>query len=1022
MSEEILKAITQLFAIISKQDGGVSDNERGFAINFFQQELEKSTVDEYLKLYDEISGYIQQTDKHEDDRSNKPTSVKDSIRTLAICKKINKTLTQKQKVVVLIKILELVSSDKQFTNQRMEIVNTVSTVFNIIQDEYKLIESFVVSEQLNSLNFSDILIANEGNQAATPLQKHMHAHVDGHFVFLQVSSVGMYFVKYLGADSNNLNGFTMKPGRVYLFSQGSTIKTPDGAALYYSDLVADFNEEIQTIKLSFVAKIDEFTFRNGTIGIRDVKIAEGPGKLIGIMGASGAGKTTLLNILAGLEKPGKGTIKINGFDIHADKSKVEGVIGYVAQDDLLIEELTVYQNLYYNAKLCFAQLKEAEIHERVMKALEDLGLDHRKDLKVGSILDKQISGGQRKRLNIALELIREPAILFLDEPTSGLSSRDSENVIDLLKELSLKGKLIFVVIHQPSSDIYKMFDKMILMDTGGYPTYYGNPVAAVTYFKKATNQVDSGRGQCEVCGNVNPEQIFNIIEARVVDEYGQPTNKRKVTPMQWNEMFKSNFKPAFIEKTHEEPPQSLHLPSRLSQAIIFTTRNFLAKLSNKQYLLINLLEAPALAILLAFIIKYKSAPNGKEYLFRYNENLPAFMLMAIIVALFMGLTVSAEEIIRDRKILKRESFLNLSWSSYLISKLAILFLLSAIQTFTFIIIGNWILEIQGMTLAFWFVLFTTSCFANVLGLNISSAFNSAVTVYILIPLLLIPQMILSGLLFDFDKLNEMLSTKGKVPLMADLMTSRWAYEAIAVYQFKNNEYQKTYYDYERNEAEADFKSAYLADELKKKNQFLIDTYTSKEDSIQQIQKINKKILYTELKNESFKAGLSEVDLNSVFIQDAYSPKIGEQLNQYLDDYKKHYQKEYNANSDLIEKKMAFYQSQGFDIQQEKNSYFNESLSDLVRNVSVKERIMEYQGMLIQHIDPIFQSPNPKHFADYRTAFFFPEKNLFGLTVSTYLFNLVVIWCMTILFCIALYFEVLRRIIGIFDQFSLSVKK
>src|SRR5690606_21989422 len=228
-----------------------------------------------------------------------------------------------------------------------------------------------------------------------------------------------------------------------------------------------------------------------------------------------------------------GRILINGFDVHTEKEKIHGVIGYVSQDDLLVEELTVYQNLYFNAKLCFAGHTEEEIHKRVMDVLTNLGLDQRKDLRVGSALDKTISGGQRKRLNIALELIREPAILFLDEPTSGLSSRDSENVIDLLKELSLKGKLIFVVIHQPSSDIYKM----IIMDTGGYPVYYGSPVEAVTYFKKATHQVDSNRGQCEICGNVNPEQIFNIVEAKVVDEYGQATSKRKITPPQWHDMY-----------------------------------------------------------------------------------------------------------------------------------------------------------------------------------------------------------------------------------------------------------------------------------------------------------------------------------------------------------------------------------------------------------------------------------------------------------------------------------------------------
>lgn len=1020
MSEEILKALTQLFAIISKQDGGVSENERQFVIDFFQQELEKSAIAGYLELYDTISGYSEQKGPHIDDKNQNLTSVKDSIKTLAICKKINKTLEQKQKVIVLNKILELVGSDKHFSPQRMEIVNTVSTVFHIVQDEYKLIESFVISEDPGNLNFKDILVADEGNQKIVPLQKHIHTHVHGHLIFLRVSSVGMYFVKYLGSDANVLNGFAMKPGRIYLFSQGSTIKTPDGSALYYSDLVAEFNEEFQATRLSFSAKVEEYKFSNGVIGIRDVKISEGPGKLIGIMGASGAGKTTLLNILAGLEKPNKGQIKINGFDIHTEKRKVEGVIGYVSQDDLLIEELTVYQNLYYNAKLCFANLSETEIDFRVMKVLEDLGLDQRKDLKVGSVLDKKISGGQRKRLNIALELVRQPAILFLDEPTSGLSSRDSENVIDLLKELSLKGKLIFVVIHQPSSDIYKMFDKMLIMDTGGYPAYYGNPVEAVTYFKKATHQVDSNRGQCEVCGNVTPEQIFNIMEAKVVDEYGQPTFKRKITPAQWYEMYSQIPRPPKVEEVKEIPPRNLHIPSRIFQTFIFATRDFLAKLSNRQYLLINLLEAPLLAALLAFVIRYRSAPDGSEYLFRYNENFPAFMLMAIIVALFMGLTVSAEEIIRDRKILKRESFLNLSWSSYLFSKLGILFLLSAVQTLTFIIIGNWILEIHGMTWAFWLMLFTVSCFANVLGLNISSAFNSAVTVYVLIPLLLIPQMILSGLLFDFDKLNHLLSTKGKVPLVADLMTSRWAYEAMAVHQFKNNEFEKTYFDYERGEAIADYKAAYLADELKTRNQYLLDFLDKPTDTARV--KLNTQILITELRYEPFREGIENIDLKVALTDNGYTKTLGEQLDKYFDSYKKHYQREYNHYADSIEKKMAFYEQQGFNVQHEKNKYFNESLADLVRNVSAKERISEYQGELIQNINPVFQRPKPNHRFDYRAPFFISEKNLAGWQVNTYLFNLVVIWTMTALFFVALYFEWLRKFVRLSGKLNLTLKK
>lgn len=1016
MSEEILKAITQLFAIITKQDGGVSKNERDFVIRFFQQELDHASVNEYLDLYDKFSGYNSSGDESSE---RKLTSVRDSVKTLGICRKINKTLTQKQKIVVLIKLLELMASDGNFAAQRMEIINTVSTVFNIQSSEYELIEAFVISASTCKFNSPNFLVVDANESKATEQQKHAQAHLDGALVFMRVRSVDMYFVKYLGDDANLLNGFTMQPQRVYLFSHGSTIKTQKGDALYYSDLIADFNEELKTTKLSFNANVEEYLFPNKAVGLRNVLIAEGPGKLIGIMGASGAGKTTLLNVLAGLEKPSKGSIVINGFDIHLQKEKVQGVIGYVSQDDLLIEELTVYQNLYYNAKLCFATYSEQELHDRVMEVLESLGLDQRKDLKVGSYLDKTISGGQRKRLNIALELIREPAVLFLDEPTSGLSSRDSENVIDLLKELSLKGKLIFVVIHQPSSDIYKMFDKMVIMDTGGFPAYYGPPVAAITYFKKATHQIDSNRGQCETCGNVNPEQIFNIIEAQVVDEYGQPTNKRKVAPSQWHGMYKENFNVAPIEDVKEEPPKTLNLPGKIKQAMIYTVRDVLAKISNRQYLLINLLEAPVLAFILAFVIRYKNASNNQEYLFRFNDNFPAYLLMSIIVALFMGLTVSAEEIIRDRKILKRESFLNLSWSSYLGSKLGILFTLSAIQTLLFVIVGNAILEIRGMALTFWFVLFTTSCFANVLGLNISSAFKSAVTVYVIIPLLLIPQMILSGLLFSFDKLNDVISTKGKVPLVADLMASRWAYEAIATQYFVGNEYGQSFYTYEKAQSQADYKSAFLADELKRKNEFVLANFNSAEDSVKDLVTYNLGVLKRYLGSDPYFTSNADPGIQAIIRNGEYSGDEGRKISAFIDALKHHYQEEYNHHTAIIEKKMAFFEKNGWNINENKNLYYNESLADLLKNVNTKDRLFEYRGELIQQIDPIYQDATPTHAFDYRTGFFFPVKNWLGIEMGTYWFDLGVIWTMALALCITLYFEALRKGLLLFERVDIK---
>lgn len=522
----------------------------------------------------------------------------------------------------------------------------------------------------------------------------------------------------------------------------------------------------------------------------------------------------------------------------------EGLIGNIPQDDLLIEELSVFQNLFYNTKLCFGELNDDAIQTKVLDVLDSLGLMEIKDLKVGSVLNKTISGGQRKRLNIGLELVREPSILFVDEPTSGLSSRDAENVMDLLKQLALSGKLIFVVIHQPSSDIFRLFDQLYMLDTGGYPVYFGNPADALIYFKRQVHLTDAEQSECSVCGNINPEQLFNIIELHEVDEFGKSTNNRKITPKEWNELYK-NIETANVEDSKLELSVKRNKKAGpFSQWKIFFTRDLLSKLSNKQYMLINLLEAPVLALVLGFILRYSSA---SDYELISNPNLPAYLFICVIVSLFMGLSVSAEEIIRDRKIRQREKFLHLSKTSYFLSKVSLLFIISAIQTLCFVLIGNALMGIHDMNMTYWMILFTTSCFANLLGLNISAALDSAVTVYILIPFLLIPQILLSGVIVRYDKLHPLINCNEGVPLIGNVMTSRWSYEALTVEQFANNPFEKQFYSEEAAMSQATFKKDWWVAAMREKTDRLERMMLNKasKDSIN----VPITILKTELSSE-----------------------------------------------------------------------------------------------------------------------------------------------------------------------------
>ena len=1012
MSEEILKALMQLFAIIAKQDDGVETNEREYVLNFLTQQLNDEAINEYIALFDKKAGYTGNAADGKT-RERKLTSVKDSVRILGLCKKINKTLTQKQKVIVLVRLFELVNADRKFSEQRMAIINTVAEVFKIGKEEYASIETYVVNNDTGKLDNPNILIINDQENPCEACKHIQSEALEGNLFILHIKSVDLYFLRYTGSEELFLNGLPLNNKRIYLFAHGGSIKLPKGKPIYYSDVVAHYLADKTSLKLTYITDNVGFQFANGAIGLRNINFSETQGKLVGIMGASGAGKTTLLNVMAGLEEPTSGQIRINGVDLHKEEAKLKGVIGYIPQDDLLIEELTVFQNLYFNAKLVFNDKNEEALAELVIKTLTNLGLGDIKDLKVGSPLNKLISGGQRKRLNIALELIREPAILFVDEPTSGLSSRDSENVMDLLRELTLKGKLIFVVIHQPSSEIYKMFDNVIILDEGGYMVYYGNPVESVIYFKKLDAQVNSDVGECPTCGNVNPELIFNIMEARVVDEYGQYTDKRKIPPKRWEEKMHQNIKIEQVPEGKEKPPSSTSLPSWLTQFRIYTIRDFLSKISNRQYVALNLLEAPILAFILSYIIRYIPDPSSDNYIFRLNENIPIFIFMSIIVALFLGLTVSAEEIFRDRKILKREQFLNLSKSSYLFSKIVILVLISAIQSLLFVLIANSILEIRGMYFEYWFALFVTSIFANILGLNISASFNTAVTIYIIIPLLMIPMMILSGAMFPFDKLNRSISSVEKVPLIAEVMPTKWTYEALMVNQFKNNEFEEYFYDLKKKESQANFKQVYYLPEIKKNLDLLENNLNHSEDN-QPTEKLVEawELLQNELGEESERTGIDFRDLDQISLS-AVNPDLIADIRDFTARLDKHYQHVFSQASKKLDNIRSYLTENNPGLyRQKKDNYYNESVADQVKKVFEKNKIIQYKDELIQHIDPVYHDPEIEGYFNFRAHFFAPRKHFMNHFFSTYWFNMFVIILMAVILYIALYYNWLYKILNI----------
>lgn len=951
MDKLIIEAIIELFAIIS----GKSVN------NSIQSNIVSNILSKYLTS-DQLAFYLNQFEvlknKYTSDLSPSKQS-RIAVKILKLCNQINTGSNLIGKYTITVKLHEFIKGNKENRQETLDLVSSIFESFYLPKSDFEVINYFAnLSDSTNSQGVISLPI-NESNFK----HKIQQGSLPNSIRFYYLRNANAFIANNFTNETFFINGQPFESNSLSIITNGSVIKGIKIENIYFSDIVKHYIDEFDESYIEFSVKIDEHLFENKFQALHKIHFQEKSGRMTGIMGGSGAGKTTLLNILNGNEHPSKGDVFINGLSLYDNIQTLKKYIGYVSQDDLLIEELSVYENLYYSALLCFGNLPKKEIREKTLRTLRELDLLKIKDLKVGSALNKTISGGQRKRLIIALELIREPAILFVDEPTSGLSSRDSINVMDLLKELTLKNKLVFVVIHQPSSVIFKLFDSLLLLDNGGYPIYFGNPIESLGYFKELNRFANTLENECKSCGNVNVEDIFDIVENKVHNEYGLETDERKIKPKEWNIFFKRSVE-KFKVQTYDLPKLEIKTPNFWKQFKVFITRDAKTKIYNRSYMLITFLEGPILSLITAFFLK--ETQSNTYYLFE-NDNIPAYLLICVIASIFLGLSVSAGEIIKDSKIMKREAYLNLNRNSYLLAKISNLCIISALQALGFVAVGNYILGLEDMIVGYWAICTITFIAANLLGLNISTAFKNNASIYILIPILIIPQLLLSGLLVNFDKLNSSLREKGRVPIIADIMLSRWAFEALVVYQCTENMFDKKVFPYNQKIAEADYYLIYWMENFE----------SSEETRTIELKKL--KTHFPQIANVENKANI-----------EAYFSSINAK-------YKK-------AKDQLIEQLNATNNDYFTELQLK---HSNKNLYKLVRRSNETEKIIvNSAGELVQLSDAIYQVNSTELLGG---TLFSPLKNFFGIKLKTQYVNVIVILLSYVLLYISLYFEWFKKL-------------
>jgi ABC-type multidrug transport system ATPase subunit/pSer/pThr/pTyr-binding forkhead associated (FHA) protein len=485
-----------------------------------------------------------------------------------------------------------------------------------------------------------------------------------------------------------------------------------------------------------------------------------PSELVALMGPAGAGKTTLLKALNGYTPPDTGQVLFNGEDLYVNQERFRLQIGYVPQDDILHSQLTVKEALYFTAKLR-TDLRDDEIATRIQQVLTDLNIDDIGDRLIGSPERKVISGGQRKRVNIAMELLSDPSTLFLDEPTSGLSSYDAAQVVHLLRRLADSGKTIICTIHQPSVDIFKEFDALMLVardkgDNAGMLVYFGPAYPnSIEFFNPAASR-----------DQASPEALMTGVATKPATEWA-----RAYQASAYRTEFIDSRSGRIVTSSGQKSPRRRRLAG-IGQLVTLTRRNLLLKLRDRAQTAILLGQAPLFAVLVSIVyfgLVDKEFVDAAEWA-EFSAKIGSAHFLMVVAAVWFGCNNAARDIVGETTIFQRERMVNLRLPSYVFSKIAVLAMLCAFQCTALLAIVYYLCDLSGPFSTMLAVLITASLSGAALGLLISTVSPTTEAAIAFLPVVLLPFILLGG---GIKPVHEMPKT---AQVIAAVTPTRWAYE------------------------------------------------------------------------------------------------------------------------------------------------------------------------------------------------------------------------------------------------------
>ena len=599
---------------------------------------------------------------------------------------------------------------------------------------------------------------------------------------------------------------------------GSTVrqraKLKDGALIRLSERQAvrcrfreGYLDEERTLIESL--KVENLThdFSPDARALNHIDFQVNRGEMLCIIGPSGCGKSTLLSALSGQMKTSRGSIRLNGLSLYENRRKLVPFIAYMPQEEALNPQLTVREHLRHASTVRRPAQSFAEHERRVDGILAELGLQSIAHRRIGQAGEKSLSGGERSRLNLGLDLASRTEVFLFDEPISGLSSKDSEHVAETLRSLAQQ-KIVIASLHRPGAQVLSLFNKVLLLDGCGRLAFFGSPKAMVEYFREACKELDITHPAAGSKAPLGADFVFDVLETPLSGSGGSPSSSARRFPATfWQERFEGQ---TLIHSLKSDPPpiarpihrkDTLPVP-RISGRRMHTTlavflthfmRSFISKFRNRGTIYSTCLEAPLLAALIS--ITLRSSPSG-QYEFQSALHIPAYLFLSATVAMFLGLTNSATEILRDRPTLRRERNCQPTATSYVLAKFIALAILASLQCLVYLVIGNHFLEIEGMLLSHWGWMSVTAWTGTALALMVSAWVQSERAALTAVPLLLVPQMLLAGALVPYKEMNRglfedasVVRDKGGIPVPAAVMPLRYAYEGMVITQAVRNPFE-----------------------------------------------------------------------------------------------------------------------------------------------------------------------------------------------------------------------------------------